>query len=255
MSAALRSEWIKAFAGRGARFAYLLLFALTIGFSAFIASGSTTSPRGAFGDNDMVAEALSGVLTATIVAAVIGVVAIGNEYGSGMIATTLAATPRRSRIVLAKAAIVLLATTVVGTAAAWAAYFTARPLQRAGGFVAPGYPDPDLTSEPFLRAVFGTGLLIGIVAVFGVGVCAIVKRSAIAIPLVIGSYAVPAMILVNDDVSRMLQRWTPFGGFAIQHTRDRHDYFVSPWRGFAIAAAYAVVALVAGVIVTNRRDV
>ena len=108
----------------------------------------------------------------------------------------------------------LLATTVVGTAAAWAAYFTARPLQRAGGFVAPGYPD--LTSEPLLRAIFGTGLLIGVVAVFGVGVCAIVKRSAIAIPLVIGSYAVPAMILVNDHVSRMLQRWTPFGEFAIQ---------------------------------------
>ena len=42
---------------------------------------------------------------------------------------------------------------------------------------------------------------------------------------------------------------------AIQHTRDRPDYFVSPWRGFAIAAAYAAVALVAGVIVTNRRDV
>ena len=58
------------------------------------------------------------MLTATIVAAVIGVVAIGNEYGSGMIATTLAATPRRSRIVLAKAAVVWLATTVVGTAAA-----------------------------------------------------------------------------------------------------------------------------------------
>jgi hypothetical protein len=69
------------------------------------------------------------------------------------------------------------------------------------------------------------------------------------------TFAVPAMIPVNDDVSRMLQRWTPFGGFAIQHTVDRHDYFVSPWRGLAIAAAYAVVAVVAGVIVTNRRDV
>jgi hypothetical protein len=63
------------------------------------------------------------------------------------------------------------------------------------------------------------------------------------------------MIVVNDDVTRMLQRWTPLGGFAIQHTVDRHDYFVSPWRGLAIAAAYAVVALVAGVIVTSRRDV
>jgi hypothetical protein len=97
--------------------------------------------------------------------------------------------------------------------------------------------------------------LVGVVAVFGVGKCAIVKRTAIAIPIVIGSFAVPAMVVVNDDVTRLLQRWTPLGGFAIQHTVDRHDYFVSPWRGFAIAAAYAAVALVAGVIVTNRRDV
>jgi hypothetical protein len=255
MIAALRSECVKAFAGRGARFAYFLLFAMTIAFSAFIASGSTTSPRGAFGDNDMVAEALMGVLTASIVAAVIGVVAIGNEYGSGMIATSLAATPWRSRVVLAKAGVAGMASTVVGTAAAYAAFFVARPLQRAGGFVAPGYPDPDLTSEPVLRAMLGSGLLVGIIAVLGVGVCAIVKRTAIAIPLVIGSFAVPAMVVVNDDVTRQLQRWTPLGGFAIQHTVDRNDYFVSPWRGLAIAAAYAAVALVVGVIVTNRRDV
>jgi ABC-2 type transport system permease protein len=255
MIAALRSECVKAFAGRGARYAYFLLFAMTIAFSAFIASGSTTSPRGAFGDNDMVAEALMGVLTASIVAAVIGVVAIGNEYGSGMIATSLAATPRRSRVVLAKATVAWLATTLVGTAAAYAAYFAARPLQRSGGFVAPGYPDPDLTSGPVLRAMLGSGLLVGIIAVLGVGVCAIVKRTAIAIPLAIGSFTIPAMIVVNDDVTRMLQRWTPLGGFAIQHTVDRHDYFVSPWRGLAIAAAYAVVALAVGVIATSRRDV
>lgn len=255
MSAALRSECVKAFAGRGARFAYLLLFAMTVAFSAFIANGSTTSPRGAFGDNDMVAEALSGVLIAAIVAAVIGVVVIGNEYGSGMIATTLAATPRRSRVVLAKATVVWVATTLVGTMAAYAAYFVARPLQRKGGFVSPGYPDPDLMSEPILRAMIGTGVLIGIVAVFGVGVCAIVKRNAVAIPIVIGSFAIPAMVVVNDDVTRALQRWTPLGGFAIQHTVDRSDYFVGPWRGLAVAVAYAAVALIAGVIVTDRRDV
>ena len=255
MIAALRSECIKAFAGRGARFAYFLLFAMTIAFSAFIAGGSTTTPRGAFGDNDLVAEALMGVLVASIVAAVIGVVAIGNEYGSGMIATSLAATPRRSRVVLAKAAVVWMATTVVGTTATYVAYFVARPLQRAGGFVAPGYPDPDLTSGPVLRAMLGSGLLIGIIAVLGLGVCAIVKRTAIAIPLVIGSFAVPAMIVVNDDVTRILQRWTPLGGFAIQHTVDRHDYFVSPWRGLVIAAAYALIALIVGMIVTNRSDV
>jgi hypothetical protein len=255
MIAAVRSELVKAFAGRGTRLGYFVLFVLMIAFSAFIASGSTTRPRGAFGDNDIVAEALMGAVVGTIVAAVLGVVAIGNENGSGMIVTSLAATPRRSRVVLAKAVVVGLATTIVGTIAVYPAYFVARPIQRSGGFVAPGYPDPDLTSEPVLRAMLGTGLLIGIVAVFGVGMCAIVKRTAIAIPIVIASFVVPAMIVVDDNVTRMLQRWTPLGGFAIQHTRDRHDYFVTPWRGLAIAAAYALVALLVGVIVTNRRDV
>ena len=134
-----------------------------------------------------------------LLATVLGVVAIGNEYGSGMIVTSLAATPRRSRVVLAKAVVVGLATTIVGTIAVYPAYFVARPIQRSGGFVAPGYPDPDLTSEPVLRAMLGTGLLIGIVAVFGVGMCAIVKRTATAIPIVIASFVVPAMIVVEHS--------------------------------------------------------
>jgi hypothetical protein len=68
-------------------------------------------------------------------------------------------------------------------------------------------------------------------------------------------HSAEAMILVNDDVARLLQRWTPLGGFAIQHTVERRDYFVSPWRGLSVTAAYALAALVAGAIVTNCRDV
>jgi hypothetical protein len=251
----VRAECVKVWAGRGTRLAYLLLFGSMIAFSAFIASGSSTFPPGAGGDNDIVSDALAGVLPAAIVAVVVGAVAIGNEYGSGMIATSLAATPRRSKVIVAKALVTWLATTIVGIAAAYPAYLAARPIQRGNGFVPPGYPEPDVTSEPVLRAIVGTGLLVGLIAVFAVGVCAIVRRTAIAIPLVTGSIVVPAMIVVDDDVSRALHRWTPLGGFSIQHTVERHDYFVGPWRGLAVTAVYAIVALVIGVVVTRRRDI
>ena len=97
--------------------------------------------------------------------------------------------------------------------------------------------------------MLGTGLLVGAIAVFAVGVCAIVKRTAIAIPLVIGSFVVPAMVAVDDDVARLLHRWTPLAGFSVQHTVERDDYFVEPWRGLGVTAVYAVLALVGGVIV------
>ena len=77
----------------------MLLVALTVGFSLFIASGSTTDVTTVGGgDNDIVADALSGVGIGAIVAVVIGAVAIGNEYASGLIASTSAAQPRRSRV-------------------------------------------------------------------------------------------------------------------------------------------------------------
>ena len=84
---------------------------------------------------------------------------------------------------------------------------------------------------------------------------AIVRRTAIAIPLVIGSIVVPAMIVVDEDVSRALHRWTPLGGFSIQHTVERHDYYVGPWRGLAVTASYAIIALILGLVVTRRRDI
>ena len=53
------------------------------------------------------------------------------------------------------------------------------------------------------------------------GVAMIVKRTAIAIPLVIALMLVPAMIVVDENLARKVQGWTPFAGFSIQHTVDR----------------------------------
>jgi hypothetical protein len=253
----LRAELRKSFAIRGTWVAYALLIALTVGFSMFIAAGSTTDagPFPGGGDNDIVADALSGASIGVIVAAVIGAVAIGNEYASGMIASTFAAQPRRARVLAAKAIIVGPCTTAVGVAAAFAAYFASRPIQRENGFFAPGYPDPDLTSEPVLRAILGSGALYGLIGLLALGVGMIVKRTSITIPLVIALVLVPALLAVDENVARKVQGWTPLAGFSIQHTVDRHDYYTAPWAGLAVLTAYASVALALGVAVTRHRDV
>jgi ABC-2 type transport system permease protein len=252
----LRAELRKTFATRGAWIAYALLIALTVGFSLFIGSGTTTDVTTAGGgDNDIVTDALSGVAIGSIVAAVIGAIAIGNEYASGLIASTFAAQPRRSRVLVSKAILVGVCTTAVGVAAAFVAYFATRPLQRSNGFVAPAYPDPDLTSESVLRAILGSGALCGLIALLALGIGMVVKRTAITIPVVIGLMLVPAMLVVDEDVARRVQGWSPFAGFSIQHTVDREDYYTAPWIGLAVLAAYAFAALALGVVVTRRRDV
>ena len=207
------------------------------------------------GDNDIVADALSGVGIGAIVAVVIGAIAIGNEYASGLIASTFAAQPRRSRVLASKAILVGVSTTAVGVAAAFVAFFATRSLQRSNGFVAPAYPDPDLTSEPVLRAILGSGALCGLIGLLALGIGMVVKRTAITIPLVIGLMLVPALLVVDENVARKVQGWSPFAGFSIQHTVDRDDYYTAPWTGLAVLTAYAFGALAIGVAVTRRRDV
>jgi ABC-2 type transport system permease protein len=251
----LRAEVRKTAATRGTWVASGLLVALTVGFSLFLAGGTTTDATIRPGDNDIVTDALAGVAIGVIVAAVIGAVAIGNEYGSGMIASSFAAQPNRRKVVVAKATIVGLLCTVLGEIAAFVSFFAVRPIQRRNGFDAPAYPDPDLTSEPVLRAVLGTGVLIGLIGLLALGIGLIVKRTAITIPVVIGLLLVPAMVAVDEDVARTVQSVTPFAGFAIQHTVDRRDYYTAPWTGLAVTAAYAAVAVAGGIVVTRRRDV
>jgi hypothetical protein len=254
-SRAVAAEWSKLGGSRGTWLAYVLLAVLTVVLSGMVAAGTSTTPAGSFGDDDLMVNSLAGVLAGIVVAIVIGAITVGGEYGSGMIAATFAATPRRHRAVTAKASVTWIAVTIVGIGAAFASYFVARPIQRGNGYVAPGYPDPDLTSTPMLRAIVGTGVLIGLYAVLAVGVAAIVKRTAAAIPITIALIVVPAMVTVDESVARALQRWTPVAGFAIQQTVDRPDYYVRPLAGLAVTAGYAVAALALGIVITNRRDV
>ncbi|MEX5632730.1 ABC transporter permease [Parafrankia sp. FMc2] len=251
----LRAEWIKILGSRGTLVAFGLLATLPVAFSALIVANTpSTDPPGVPGDDDIVANTLVGVLAGVVVAAVIGATSIGNEERSGMISTTYTATPRRPRVILAKASVAVAITLVIGVVSSWVSYLVARPLQRDQGYVAPSYPEPDLLSATPIRAIVGTGLLTAAVALYAVGIATVVRRTSIAIPLVVATLLLPGLLATSDRIQEFVGRWTPFAGFSVQHTVQRPDYHAGPWHGLGVTVAYAVLAVAVGLVLARRRD-
>ena len=117
----------------------------------------------------------------------LGVLFVTSEYRRGMIRTTFAASPRRGRVLAAKAVVLGGVTFVAGLVASLVAFF-ARPADPARQRVRAARPTrtPSLADGPVLRAVVGhRGCLLALLAVFSLAVGVILRRSAGAITLVV----------------------------------------------------------------------
>jgi hypothetical protein len=214
-------------------------------------------------EDDVVRLSLTGVLVGLMAVVGLGVLSITSEYKRGMIRTTFAASPRRGRVLAAKALVLGGATFVAGLVACLAAFLLAQPTLRANGYGPPAFPRASLTDGPVLRAVIGSAAVLALVAVLGLAAGAILRRSAGAITAVIVLLVLPQLVAAALPVSagRWLQRLTPSAGFAIQQTVERglclpEDgcFPEGPWLGFGVLCAYVAVALAVAFWLLRRRD-
>jgi hypothetical protein len=212
--------------------------------------------------DDMVQSALFGIFVGLIVVAALGVLYVTSEFKRGMIRTTFALSPRRGRVLAAKAIVLGVTAFALGLVASVASFLIGLPLLKEGGFAPPAYPTPSLTEGPVLRAVIGTAAFVALVAVFGLGVGAILRRSAGAITTVLVLLILPVFVAIALPTAGQLwlMRLTPAGGFAIQRAKPPTQWLaepwsmISPWLGIGVVCAYAAVALVAGGLLLRRRD-
>ncbi len=170
----------------------------------------------------------------------LAVLYVTSEYKRGMIQLTFAASPRRGRVLAAKALVLGAATLAAGLVASFGAYLLATPILRAHG-LHPG----SLSEGPVLRAVAGTAALLAVVAVFALGVATILRRSVAAVAVVLMVLLVPQIVATGLplSVAAWLDRLTPAAGFAIQQTVWRYDTAIGPWAGFGVLCAYTAVVL------------
>jgi ABC-type transport system involved in multi-copper enzyme maturation permease subunit len=214
-------------------------------------------------DDDVTQLSLLGVTFGLIAMVAIGVLFITSEYQRGMIRTTFAASPRRGRVLVAKAIVLGAAAFVVGLVASLTAFLVTQPILRANGFEPPGYPVQSLADWTVLRAVVGAAVFLTLVALLSLGVGAILRRGVGAITAVVVAI-IPLTILVGGlplTAAQWAMRTTPAAGLAILQTIEvDHDTTVEPWSmapplaGLGVLAAYAAVALAVAVWLVRRRD-
>jgi ABC-type transport system involved in multi-copper enzyme maturation permease subunit len=210
-------------------------------------------------------QPLTGVFIGLIVLIVLATMFITAEYRRGLIRTTLAATPRRGRVLLAKASVVAAVTFVVGAAACAVAIPLGNHILRSNGNYV--YPASTLTH---LRVILGTGALLASVAVLALAVGTILRRSASAITAVIVLIILPYILATASALptgpSDWLLRITPAAGFAIEQTLPQYhqvSYLYDPTGGFyplppgvglAVLCAYALAALLIARRLLLTRD-
>ncbi|MFC4529316.1 ABC transporter permease [Sphaerisporangium dianthi] len=253
MTRHLYAEWTKLRTLPGTGRLLLALVMLTLAVSvAAAAVVSCTSPGCG---HDPAKISLFGIQAGQAVVAVLAVLAISGEFGTGMIRTTLAAMPGRIGVLAAKAVILTGLTLAAGSVAVLASALAGRRILLDNGFTS---ELPALTSGPMLRAAFGSVLYLALIALFSLGIATAVRDSATAIGVVLGLlYLLPAVILVvpDADVAELLWRISPMNaGLAVQATTHLSSLPLSPWAGLGVLAAWATAALLGGGLLLRTRD-
>jgi ABC-type transport system involved in multi-copper enzyme maturation permease subunit len=212
-----------------------------------------------------VTQHLIGTFAGLIAVIVVATMFITAEYRRGLIRVTLTASPRRGRVLAAKAIVIGSVAFVAGLAAAAAAViFSAQLAHARGSYV---YPVPWPTE---LRMVVGTAALIAAAAVLAIALGSMLRRSAAAVTLVIVVIVLPYILgaasVLPVGAADWLLRITPAAAFAVQQAAPQYAqltaiyspnagfYPLAPWAGFAVLCGYAALALGLAVVLLRRRD-
>jgi len=253
----LHAEWTKLRTLASTFWLLLAVSAVTVAVSA-AAAAAVRCPSGGCAD-DPAKISLTGIYLGQAVVAVLAVMAISGEYGTGMIRLTLTATPRRLTVLAAKAAVLAGLILVTGAIAVFASLL-------AGGLILPGhgigpshgYPAISASDGPVLRAAFGSVLYLALIALLSLGAATAVREAAAAIGAVLGLLYVLPIIAVftgNATLSRHLEQIAPMtAGLAIQATTGLNTLPISPWAGLGVLAAWAAGALLLGGLLLRMRD-
>jgi ABC-type transport system involved in multi-copper enzyme maturation permease subunit len=189
--------------------------------------------------------------------AVAGVLAIGDEYSTGMIKLSLTAMPRRLTWLFAKAA-VLTGPVLIASALAVAGSALAGWLILPGHGFTPAHGYASLTAGADIRAAAGAVLYLTLIALLSLGVTAAVRDSAAAIGLVLGLlylFPIVASLVSDATLARRLQQIGPLSaGLDAQATIGVKSLPLTPWQGLGVVALWTVGALLLGALVLRSRD-
>ncbi|SDD83117.1 ABC transporter permease subunit [Nocardioides lianchengensis] len=247
----LHGEWIKFWSVRSTRWSLVALVVLGVGLTAMICASSADWLASGDADESPGSFVTWGMMLAQVTGVVLGAMVVTSEYGTGMIRSTLAAVPRRGRVLAAKAVVLTGVLLVAGTVTAFAGYLAGNFfLDRAGV----GVP---LDGDGVVRALFGNGLYLATLGLLTAAVGLLVRHTAAALSIVLGTVFVVGTManLLPGTWGEWVSKLLPGNaGMTIATPVSFNPEALGPWTGFGVLVLETVVVLAAGWWALVRRD-
>ncbi|HLL37761.1 MAG TPA: ABC transporter permease [Streptomyces sp.] len=249
----IRSEWTKIRSVASTVWTLSLAALVTIALGMLIAALSKNE-FGTMNARDRLSFdptfiSFAGMSLGQLAMIVFGVLVVSNEYSTGMIRTSLAAVPQRGTFLFGKLAVATALALVVGMATSFAAFFLGQAML---GDLRAHLGDPGV-----LRAVIGGGLYMTLIAMFSMGVAAMLRSPMLSLGILMPFFFLISNILGNVGATEKIGRFLPDqAGSKIMQVvvpvDDDTPY--GPWGGLGIMALWVVAALAGGYVLLKRRD-
>ncbi|MCO8277856.1 ABC transporter permease [Actinoplanes sp. TRM 88003] len=231
LRATIGAEWIKLWTTRTvwwALTAALVLMAAGAGQYALYAENGDIDQTGA-GE-----IAVLGLSFAQLAFLALATIVMTSEYSTGTMRATLTWTPVRSRLLLAKSAVIAGVTLVAGTVA---------------GFVGVAVAAPILGNSSMGAVAPKMGLYLALLGVFAVGLGAALRGPVVSLVVLLMLVVVVPPLLQVPDLAVLNTIADALPGVAGQRFLLENSY-----GGLVIVAAWATAAFLIGARVLRRRD-
>ena len=248
-----RMEWLKLRSVRSTWWTLLVFAAAMIGLAIPILlhqnwATMSAADRASF---DPTNDSFPGLAIGQLALGVLGVLVITSEFSSGMIRATFAAAPRRPLVLAAKAAIVGAVTLVAGEILAFVAFGVGEAVLSSPA------PHATLAQPGVLRAVLMAGAYPALIALFGLGLGALIRHTAGAICAVAGAlFALPLILIpFGTSIQNSVGQYMPMLMAENSLTAVKPvPHSLPPGVAFGLLCLYAAAALAAGGWALSRRD-
>lgn len=255
--ALLRSEWTKLTSLRSTWWSLTAVTVAAVGFTVLVTSVLTAqwSTLGAATQTRFRSDTIGLILQpgaewAQLAACVLGVLLTASEFSTGMIRSTVLATPSRTPVLAAKAV-------VLGGLLFVLAELVALPCYAIGSAITSAHASVSLTDPTTLRALFCFGLYIALSGVLALCVGALVRHSAGAVSLIVVlQFVLPnALGAIPGSLGAHITGALPAGTSVMLGSGVDTDNVYSPLQGVLILLAWASVLFLAARFSLKNRDV
>ncbi len=250
---ALRCEWTKVRTVRSTYWTLVIAAVLGIGLGALlsaVAANHYATDAGIRIGWNPTDHSLRSLLIAQLAFAILGVMVVSGEYSTGLIRTSLAAVPKRTRMMGSKALVLTAVALVAGEVISFVTFFVGQALLYGKA------PSATIGDHNVLRAVVGAGLYLTLLALLGVALGVLLRHAAAAIGSVVAILLVlPAIAqALPTSWSQPVEKFWPTNAGTQVAVVIRDSHTLPAWAGFGVFALFVAVVLAVAFVLLERRD-